>query len=234
MCARRRLQPAPDRRRRRRDRARRDGDGRGAGAPRGGDRSAARGGRAEHSGGVAARHRFSWARGIQRPSRRARDAALPQAAGGQGSGAGSRHDPARLLHDEAERDRRDDPALAARLRRHPPVRAARADRGLRRGHRAPVGMAARRDRLRRGLAAAERRLAGRVCRAAGHPRLPCVARRAAARHLPDPVERARHQSGERHDGRLAGGRRRLRPRRQRRSWPTSPPRPSSTGHASPR
>ena len=32
-------------------------------------------------------------------------------------------DPARLLHDEAQRHRRDDGALLARVRRHPPVRA---------------------------------------------------------------------------------------------------------------
>ena len=60
-------------------------------------------------------------------------------------------------------------------------------------------------------------IAGRICRAAGDPRLARGARRGASRCLPDPVQRARHQSGERGDGGAAGGGGRLRPRRQRRS-----------------
>ena len=39
-------------------------------------------------------------------------------------------DPARLLHDEAQRDRRDDPGDLAGVRPHPPVRARRADARL--------------------------------------------------------------------------------------------------------
>ena len=42
--------------------------------------------------------------------------------------------------------------------------------------------------------AAERRLAGRVFRPAGDPRLARVPRRGAPHDLPDPVQRARHQS----------------------------------------
>ena len=74
-------------------------------------------------------------------------------------------------------------------------------------------------RLRRGLAATQRRLAGRVRRPAGDPRLPRQPRRAAPRHLPDPVQRARHQRRVGGAGRDAGGRgglprqRRRRPRR---------------------
>ena len=64
------------------------------------------------------------------PSQRDRDAALPAPAAGQGPRARPQHDPARLLHDEAERDRRDDPGHLARLRPPPPVRAAGPGRGL--------------------------------------------------------------------------------------------------------
>ncbi len=52
-----------------------------------------------------------------------------------------------------------------------------------------------------GVAAAERRLAGRVRGAARHPPLPRGARRGASQRLPDPAERARHEPGERGDGR---------------------------------
>ena len=45
------------------------------------------------------------------------------------------------------------------------------------------------------VAAAERRLAGRVRRPARHPRLPREPRRGPPRRLPDPVVGARHQPG---------------------------------------
>ena len=54
---------------------------------------------------------------------RDRDAALPQAAREPRPLARARHDPARLVHDEAERDGRDDPGHVARVRPHPSVRA---------------------------------------------------------------------------------------------------------------
>ncbi len=80
-----------------------------------------------HPGGAGAQHAVPRAGGVQRAPRRARDAALPQAAGGQGHRAEPQHDPARLLHDEAECDGGDDPDHPARLRRHPSVRAGRPD-----------------------------------------------------------------------------------------------------------
>ena len=75
-------------------------------------------------------------------------------------------DPARLVHDEAQRDGRDDADHLARVEPHPPVRAARAGRGLPRRSSAELeAMLARDHRLPGGLAAAQRRLAGRVRRA---------------------------------------------------------------------
>ena len=63
-------------------------------------------------------------------------------------------------------------------------------------------LAGRGHRLRRGVAPAQRRLAGRARRAAGDPRLP-PARSGddAPRRLPDPGQRARHQRRLRRDGR---------------------------------
>ena len=65
-------------------------------------------------GAACAHRRSSPARCSTQPSRRTRDAALPEAAGGQGRRAEPQHDPARLLHDEAERHGGDDPDHAAR------------------------------------------------------------------------------------------------------------------------
>ena len=85
--------------------------------------------------GRAAR-RSSTAGGVQQPPFRTRDAALPEAAGGQGRRAEPQHDPARVLHDEAERDGGDDPDHLARLRRHPSLRAGGPGAGLCRADRA--------------------------------------------------------------------------------------------------
>ena len=72
---------------------------------------------------------------------------------------------------------------------------------------------ARRDhRVRRRLAAAERRQPGRVRGPARDPRLPPRERRHAPRRLPHPEQRARHQRGERGHGRHARRGRRLRRR----------------------
>ena len=68
--------------------------------------------------------------GLQPLPHRDRDAALPAPARGQGPRARPRHDPARLLHDEAERHDRDDPGHLARVRRPASVRARRPGRGL--------------------------------------------------------------------------------------------------------
>ncbi len=101
-------------------------------------------------------------------------------------------------------------------RLHPFAPAEQAD-GLPRDVHQPREDAVRDHRLRRDVAAAERRLAGRVRGPAGDPRLPREPRPGTPRRLPDPVVRARHQPGVGRDGRLPRRGRRLRRRRQRRS-----------------
>ena len=123
-------------------------------------------------------------------------------------------DPARLLHHEAERDRRDDPRHLARVRFPPPLRPAGAVAGLRPDRRRPRGATGPDHRLRRGEPAAERRLAGRVRRSADDPRLPPEPRRGPPGCLPDPAVRARDEPGERRPGRSAGGPGRHHPRRR--------------------
>ena len=59
------------------------------------------------------------------------------------------HDPARLLHHEAERGGGDAADHLAGVRRHPPLRAGGPDRGLCGADRAPVRLAVRGDRVRR-------------------------------------------------------------------------------------
>ena len=185
--------------------------------------------------GAAARRRDPHASGVPPLPQRARDAALPAAAGRQGPRARSHDDPARLVHDEAQRHERDDPGDVARVRRRS-TRSRRIDQAQ--GYLEMITRArgdARRDhRLRRGVAAAERRLAGRVRRAARDPRVSPLARRLAARRVPHPVVGARHERRERRDGRHASGGRRVRRRRQRRSSTISKRRPTSTATRSPR
>ena len=105
-----------------------------------------------------------------------------------------------------------------------PFAPGRAGPRLRAADRRAVHGAGRGHRLRRGQRAAQRRLAGRVRRAAGDPRLPPLPRRRPARRLPDPELGARHQRRQRGHGRHARGRRRLRRGRQRR-----PRRPAGEG-----
>ncbi len=105
------------------------------------------------------------------------DAALPAAAFRLRHRPRPVDDPARLVHDEAQRGGRDGADQLAGVRRHAPARAGRAGRrlpGADRVARAPAGPA---HRLQRGLGPAERRLPGRAGRPARHPRLPCLARR---------------------------------------------------------
>ena len=59
--------------------------------------------------------------GVQPLPHRARDAALPAPPRRPRSGARPHDDPARLVHDEAQRHRRDDADHVARVRRHPSV-----------------------------------------------------------------------------------------------------------------
>ena len=61
--------------------------------------------------------------GLQPPSQRDWHAALHPQPVRQRPGARPHDDPARLVHDEAERDQRDDPDHLAGVREHPPVRA---------------------------------------------------------------------------------------------------------------
>ena len=69
-------------------------------------------------------------RGVHDPPQRDRDAALPAAALRPRLRPRPRHDPARLVHDEAQRHHRDGAGLAAGLRRPAPVRAGRGRRRL--------------------------------------------------------------------------------------------------------
>ena len=64
------------------------------------------------------------------PPHRDADAALPAAAQRARLRARPRHDPARLVHHEAQRHHRDGAGVAARVRRPAPVRAGRGHAGL--------------------------------------------------------------------------------------------------------
>ena len=97
-------------------------------------------------------------------------------------------------------------ALLARVRRHPPFRAVRPDRGLYRGDRRHHRQVLCDHRLRCLLDAAELGGAGRVCGAPDHPGVSRQPRRGAPRRLPDPDLGAWHQPGERADGRHEGRR----------------------------
>jgi hypothetical protein len=81
-------------------------------------------------------------------------------------------DPARLVHDEAERRRGDGGHHLAGLRGRTPVRAARPGRGDPAGGRRPRAVAGGDHRVRRRVAAAERRVAGGAGRPARDPGLP--------------------------------------------------------------
>ena len=118
--------------------------------------------------GGRARIRFPRPGGVQPASRRTRNAALPEAAGGQGHRAQPQHDPARFLHDETERHGRDDSDHAARFLRHSSVRACGSDCWLPDADPAAGGLAMRRDRILRGVVAAQCRVARRICRPSSH------------------------------------------------------------------
>ena len=80
-------------------------------------------GRGRAAAGPAAAHAVPDPPGVPRAPLRDRDAALPAPAAGQGHRARPVDDPARLLHDEAQRHHRDGADHLAGVRRHPPVRA---------------------------------------------------------------------------------------------------------------
>ena len=128
--------------------------------------------------------------GVQQPPVRNADAALHPPPLGQGPGARPHDDPARLLHDEAERHERDDPDHLARVReRAPRSRRATSSPGYDELDAQFARLALPGDRLCRHQPAAERRLAGRIRRAAGDPRLPRGTRREPPERLPDPRNR---------------------------------------------
>ncbi len=167
---------------------------------------------------------------LQHPPLGDRDAALHAAARVARSLAHPRDDPARLLHDEAERHRRDDAGDLARVGEPAPLRAARAGGGLPGDLRRP-----RADALRRSPASPATSLqpnagsqgeyAGLLVIRAFHE----SRAEGAPRRLSDPLVGARHQPGVGGDGRLPRRRRRLRRRRQRRSR-----RPRRQGERAPR
>ena len=85
------------------------------------------------------------------------------------------HDPARVVHHEAERDDRDGTGRPAGVRRHPSVRADGEHARLPVAHRRTRAMAGRGDRLRQGVRPAERGKPGRAGRSPGHCGVPPVA-----------------------------------------------------------
>ena len=114
--------------------------------------------------------------GVLDPPLRDRDAALPAPPGRPRLRPRPGHDPAGLVHHEAQRHHRDGGRHLARVRQRAPLRAARADPRLPRAGRRAERLAVRDHRVRRRVAAAERRLAGRAVGAARHRRLPPFAR----------------------------------------------------------
>ena len=155
--------------------------------------------------------------GVQHPPQRDRDAAVSPGAVGPRLRARPRHDPARLLHHEAERDHGDGADLLPGLRRPAPVRARRGRRRVRDPDPRAGGLAGRADRLRAGVPPAQRRQPGRAGRTAGHPGVPPGARRRAADGVSDPVVGARHQRRVGGDGGHEGGGGQGHPRRFGRS-----------------
>ena len=120
----------------------------------------------------AAHQRIPDASDLPHEPRRKRDDPLHPPALRPRPGARPLDDPARLLHDEAQRDRRDAADHLAGILRHPSLRAGRSGARLPRDDRRPDRKALRHHRLRRRLDAAELRRAGRIRRPADHPRLP--------------------------------------------------------------
>ena len=110
--------------------------------------------------GPSPHHRLPHPRGLQLPPQRDADAPLPAPALVARLRARPRHDPARVLHDEAQRDHRDGADQPARLRRPPPLRARPGRHRLPRARRRRRAVAGRGHRLRPGLGAAQRRLPG--------------------------------------------------------------------------
>ncbi len=88
------------------------------------------------------------------------DDAVPALAGRQGYCVGPQHDSARLVHDEAQRRRRDGTDHLAGVRAPAPIRAGVRQQGSAAADCRSGNLAGADDRLRRGLATAQRRIAG--------------------------------------------------------------------------
>ena len=161
-------------------------------------------------GGAGAHLALSASSGIQRPSQRNRDAALPQAAGKQRPGAQSIDDPVGLLHHETQCHQRDDPDYLAAIRQSASVRTERAGSRLCADDRRTGALAVRDHRFRCDLHATQLRCTGRVRRVAGHPQIPREPASGGSGHLPDSVFRSWHQPGFGADGRDACGHCRVR------------------------
>ncbi len=132
------------------------------------DRRRARG---RDPGGPAPHDAVPDASGVQRASQRARDAALHALARRQGSRARPHDDSARLVHDETQCHQRNDSGDLAGIREHPSAGPGGPVRGLSTAARRTRADAGRVHRLRRGQPATQFGRAGRVCGAAGDPRL---------------------------------------------------------------
>ena len=115
--------------------------------------------------------------GVQHPPQRDGDAALPARAVRPRLRPGPGHDPARLLHHEAQRDHRDGADLLAGFADLHPFAPAEDAEGYATLIEDAGGLAGRDHRLRPGVDPAQRRQPGRVRRPAGHPGLPRRARR---------------------------------------------------------
>ena len=144
------------------------------------------------------------------------DAALPAPARRPGHRARPRDDSAGLVHDEAQRDGGNDPGDVAGVRKPSSLRAGRPGGRLRRDRRGARAHALRGDRLRRRVAAAQCRLAGRVRRPPRHQGVPREPRRRPSQRLSHPRVGARDEPCVRANGGNARRRRRLRRERQRR------------------
>ena len=171
---------------------------------------------------LRAHARSSRTRSSTRHRSRDRDAALPAPALGPRLRARPRHDPARLLHDEAQRDHRDGADQPARLRRPAPVRAGRGRR------RATASWSTDLERWLAEVtgydAVSIQPNAGSQGELAGLLAIRGYHRRATATRARDvcliPSLRPRHQRRVRGDGRHAGRRGQGRRRRRRSTWTT--------------
>ena len=168
-------------------------------------------------GRPAPHERVPRAPGVQHAPLRDADDALPQAPRRPRLRARPRHDPARLVHDEAQRGHRDGGRHLARVREPPPVRARGRRRRARSGSssssrpgspRSPATTPCRCSRTPAARASSPGLLAIRGYHLANGD--------AERDRLPHPVERARHERGVRGARRHARRRRRLRRARQRR------------------